>query len=279
MKFPEIIKQIKLQIDSLEENEESNRQEQVKVAEKIEQLKQEIVAQEQLQTELDHQALDICRQIEELKDKREKLCKIELLSSEFQDLQSELASSPELLDTLYSSVSALTSTTSINPDPKSAENKNNNNSKNKESKNIEIKDIPTQFEFVGQDDSEQQENVANQGEKEQPENLQSSSQKNESKEEMGITIADIKAKLPNAERLYQNLVAKHLEQYHTYQNLIIDGLDLIWCSVAFVAFGKETYKSMSLKHHPDRDPDKEKSAIAMQLINTAWEISQEHSPS
>ena len=96
-------------------------------------------------------------------------------------------------------------------------------------------------------------------------------------EEFEITIADIKAKLPNAERLYQNMVAKHLEQYHTYQNLIIDGLDLIWCSVAFVAFGKETYKNMSLRHHPDRDPDKEKSAIALQLINTAWEISQEHS--
>jgi len=273
MKFPEIIKQIKLQLDSLEENEESNRQEQVKVAEKIEQLKQEIVAQEQLQTELDHQALDICRQIEELKDKREKLCKIELFSSEFQDLQSELASNPELLDTLHSSVSALTSTpTNSNPS-------NPTQKENKSPKGINIKDIPAQFQFFDQTDSENQAHLAGLEEKGQSEKPQSSSQENESTEEIGITIADIKAKLPNAERLYQNMVAKNLEQYHTYQNLIIDGLDLIWCSVAFVAFGKDTYKSMSLKHHPDRDPDKEKSAIAMQLINTAWEISQEHSPS
>lgn len=110
MKFPEIIKQIKTQLDSLEENEESNRQEQIKVAEKIEQLKQEIVVQELRQTKLDHEALDICRRMDDLKDKREKLCKIELFSAEFQDLQSELANSPDLLDTLYSSVSALANT-------------------------------------------------------------------------------------------------------------------------------------------------------------------------
>ena len=267
MKFPEIIKQIKLQLDSLEENEESNRHQQIKVAEKIEQLKQEIVAQEQLQTTLDHQALDICRKMEELKDKREKLCKIELLSSEFQDLQSELSSSPDLLNTLYSSVSALASTPTT-----SLPNQNQENSQNNDFTNIEIEDIPTQLQA---DDQVHSGNHLI----EQPENQPFSFQGNKAKEELEITIADIKAKLPNAERLYQNMVAKHLEQYHTYQNLIIDGLDLIWCSVAFVAFGKEKYKSMSLRHHPDRDPDKERSAIAMQLINTAWEISQEHSPS
>ena len=265
MKFPEIIKQIKNQLDSLEKDEESNRQEQIQVAEKIEQLKQDIVAQEQLQKELDHQALDICRQMEELKDKREKLCKIELFSAGFQDLQSELSTSPELLDTLYSSVSALASMP-MNPLPPQKGNKKQENAKKKDLKGINIKDIPSQSQFANKTDSEKQSN-----------GQQSTNQGKDSLEEFEITIADIKAKLPNAERLYQNMVAKHLEQYHTYQNLIIDGLDLIWCSVAFVAFGKETYKNMSLRHHPDRDPDKEKSAIAMQLINTAWEISQEHS--
>jgi len=187
MKFPEIIKQIKLQLDALEENEESNRQEQVKVAEKIDQLKQEIVAQEQLQTELDHQALDICRQVEELKDKREKLCKIELFSTEFQDLQSELASSPELLDTLYSSVSAL-SNTSINSFSKQQEKQEDT-----KNKNLNIEDIPTKLQFVGENNSEQQAKEADlEG------NHHSSSPENESTEEPEITIADIKAKLPNA---------------------------------------------------------------------------------
>lgn len=274
MKFPEIIKQIKNQLDSLEENEESNRQEQIKVADQIEQLKQEIVDQEQRQKELDHEALDICRRMDELKDKREKLCKIELFSTEFQDLQSELASSPDLLDTLYSSVSALANT-SVNSLPRQQGNNKQENAKPKEFNNINIKDIPTQpSQSVDQNDSNRQ---LEDQQINQEENQPTPAPEKEVIEEFEITIADIKAKLPNAERIYQNMVAKNLEEYHTYQNLIIDGLDLIWCSVAFVAFGKDIYKSMSLRHHPDRDPDQEKSAIAMQLINTAWEISQEHS--
>jgi chromosome segregation ATPase len=100
----------------------------------------------------------------------------------------------------------------------------------------------------------------------------STQNQNESSEELEITIETIKANLPQAERLYQKLVAENLEQYHTYQNMIISGLDLIWCAVGFIAFGKESYKKMSLKHHPDRQGSEQ----AMQLINTAWEITQDY---
>jgi chromosome segregation ATPase len=85
-----------------------------------------------------------------------------------------------------------------------------------------------------------------------------------------ITIDEIKDALPNAEKIYQQLVAGYLEEYKTYQNYIVDGLDLIWYAVAFIAFGRNSYRKMSFKYHPDLDG----SERAMQLINTAWSISQ-----
>jgi chromosome segregation ATPase len=90
--------------------------------------------------------------------------------------------------------------------------------------------------------------------------------------EFKLSIEAIKEALPNAEKIYQTLVARYLEQYQVYQNFIIDGLDLIWCAVGFIAFGRTSYRKMSFKYHPDLDG----SERAMQLINTAWEISQEY---
>ncbi|MBE9047548.1 molecular chaperone DnaJ [Pleurocapsales cyanobacterium LEGE 10410] len=85
-----------------------------------------------------------------------------------------------------------------------------------------------------------------------------------------ISIDDIKEALPNAEKIYQQLVAAYLEEYKIYQNYIVDGLDLIWYAVAFIAFGRSSYRKMGFKYHPDLDG----SERAMQLINTAWSISQ-----
>ena len=87
-----------------------------------------------------------------------------------------------------------------------------------------------------------------------------------------ISINEIKEALPNAERVYQKLVANNLEEYKTYQNYIVDGLDVIWYAVAFIAFGRSSYRKMGFKYHPDLDG----SERAMQLINTAWSISQSY---
>lgn len=87
-----------------------------------------------------------------------------------------------------------------------------------------------------------------------------------------ISIEEIKQALPQAERIYQKLVANYLEEYKTYQNFIVDDLDVIWYAVAFIAFGRPSYRKMSFKHHPDLDG----SQRAMQLINTAWSISQSY---
>jgi len=87
-----------------------------------------------------------------------------------------------------------------------------------------------------------------------------------------ISIDEIKEALPNAERIYQKLVANYLEEYKTYQNYIVDGLDVIWYAVAFVAFGRPSYRKMGFKYHPDLDG----SERAMQLVNTAWSISQKY---
>jgi chromosome segregation ATPase len=88
-----------------------------------------------------------------------------------------------------------------------------------------------------------------------------------------ITIDEIKQALPNAEKVYQKLVANYLEEYKTYQNYIVDGLDVIWYAVAFIAFGRSSYRKMGFKYHPDLDG----SERAMQLVNTAWSISQSYS--
>ena len=87
-----------------------------------------------------------------------------------------------------------------------------------------------------------------------------------------ISIEEIKRALPQAEKIYQKLVAKYLEEYKTHQNFIMDGLDVIWYAVAFIAFGRSSYRKMSFKYHPDLDG----SQRAMQLINTAWSISQSY---
>ena len=234
MNFTEILQQIKAQLQKIEEKEQANQQEQAELTQNIEQIVQnieqlnlEIEEKYHRQSELDREALDLCRRSEELKDKLEKISKIQSLSAEFQGLQAEFQGNQDLLNTLYSSLSAVA-------DFDSSLNLANPSIGLYESDRTDI-----------------------------PE---------EEIEEFTLNIETIKAHYPQAEKLYQQLVAQNLEQYHTYQNLIVNELDLIWCAVAFVAFGKDSYRKMSLKYHPDLQGSEQ----AMQLINTAWEISQEH---
>lgn len=100
-------------------------------------------------------------------------------------------------------------------------------------------------------------------------NLELKETNNSSYVNYSISIEDIKNALPNAEKIYRQLVTGYLEEYKTYQNFIVDGLDLIWYAVAFIAFGRPSYRKMSFKYHPDQDG----SERAMQLVNTAWSIS------
>ena len=234
MNFTEILQQIKSQLEEIEKKEQANQKEQAELtqnieqlADKIEQLNREIEEKYRRQSELDREALDLCRLSEELQDKQQKISKIQSFSAEFQGLKAEFAGNQDLLNTLYSSLSAVA---------------NFNGSLNLENSSTNL------FESDQTDIPEDE------------------------IEEFTLNIETIKANLPQAEKLYQQLVAKNLEQYHTYQNLIVNELDLIWCAVAFVVFGKESYRKMSLKYHPDLQGSEQ----AMQLINTAWEISQEH---
>ena len=161
----------------------------------------------------------------------DKLERIANLSQEFLDLHAECQDSEDLLNTLYSSVSAT-----------SAE---DNQKAQFDEPIIELEGysvIP-----------------------EAPENNKNNY------EDYSISIEEIRIALPNAEKTYQQLVANHLEEYKTYQNFIVDGLDLIWYAVAFIVFGRSAYRKMGFKYHPDLDG----SERAMQLINTAWSISQD----
>ncbi|MGK7950070.1 MAG: molecular chaperone DnaJ [Xenococcaceae cyanobacterium] len=105
------------------------------------------------------------------------------------------------------------------------------------------------------------------------ENKEEQQQQQDSKDEsVTLTLHNLRNVLPDAEAIYKQLLSSNLEKYQTYQNLIIDELDVIWCSVAFIAFGRSAYRQLSFKHHPDLNGSEE----AMQLINTAWEISEEY---
>ncbi|WP_237743563.1 J domain-containing protein [Pleurocapsa sp. PCC 7319] len=232
MNIMENVAQIKSQLEQIDAQEKANQQEQEIVNRRIIELESELQQQHKRRSELDDEALQLYTQAEELRPKLDKLTRIANLSQEFLELHAECQDNQDLLNTLYSSVSNI-----------SIENKGQNFS------HPLILDL-------------------NQPEPE-PE-LESPEDNHNSYANYSITIDEIKEALPNAEKVYQQLVAGYLEEYKTYQNYIVDGLDLIWYAVAFIAFGRSSYRKMSFKYHPDLDG----SERAMQLVNTAWSISQ-----
>ena len=238
MNLTEILNQIKSQLEQIHAQEQANQQEQAKINQRIEELEAEIKQQLRRRSELDEEAIRLYSQAEELKPKLNKLQKILNLSQEFQELKAECQDNQELLNTLYSSITNISA----------LGNENNDNVIEYHSKD----EIESKNEF--------QANL----------NLNNT---NNSDPNYKLSIEEIKQALPNAEKIYQHLVASYLEEYQTYQNYIVDGLDLIWYSVGFIAFGRESYRKMSKKYHPDLKPGSERS---MQLINTAWEISQQY---
>ncbi len=238
MNLTEILHQIKSKLEHISDREQANQQEQAQINRRIEELEAEIKQQLRRRSELDEEAIQLYSQAEGLKPKLNKLQKILNLSKEFQELEVECQNNQELLDTLYSSISNL--------NVLGNENNNRENPDNSKSK-IESKN-----------ESEPDSNGNN---------------ANNSASNDKLSIEAIKNALPNAEKIYQHLVAGYLEEYKTYQNYIVDGLDLIWYSVGFIAFGRESYRKMSKKYHPDLKPGSER---AMQLINTAWRISQQY---
>ncbi len=233
MNLGEAVDQIKYQLQEIETKEQINQQEQATIATNIERLEAEI---KKLQAELS----DNYQRQSELDQEAIQLCRqAETFNSKLNNLEKIVALSQE-----YKSLQL--------------EFKDN-----QELLNTLYSSITTIVsEDINSDDYTN--------------DFKSKTQNSEHQEDIpshNLDIDYIKSMLPDAERIYQKLVACYLEEYHTYQNLIVDGLDLIWCSVAFIAFGRSSYREMSRKHHPDL----EGSEKAMQLINTAWEIAQEYS--
>lgn len=236
MDIYETVAQIKSQLEQIEQEEQANQAEQVQVRQRIVELETELQQQQQRRNELDESALRLYTQAEELKPKLNKLERIANLSKEFLELHSELQDSEDLLSTLYSSVSA----ESVEVNQQALLNSPLFNQA--ETQEIKLEPLRT------------------------PANTYSNYS------DFSISIDEIKDTLPNAEIIYQRLVASNLEEYKTYQNYIVDGLDVIWYAVAFIAFGRSAYRKMGFKYHPDLDG----SERAMQLINTAWGISQQY---
>ena len=250
MNLTALIAQIQSQLEQLSDREKINQQEQAATSEKIKQLETKIEEQYRHQSKLDDEAIQIYRQGEELKAKLTKLNRIAALVQEFQNLHTECQDNQELLQTLYSSIPLLTE---------------------EESLQIDREQILTNNQQSVDDCQDEQQQPNSDLTPEKKAEKQKSKQ-DEENQRAQITIQNIKTTLPNAVLLYKQLIASNLERYQTYQNLIIDELDVIWCSVAFIAFGRVAYRQLSFKHHPDLDGSEQ----AMQLINTAWEISEEY---
>ena len=234
MDINETMAQIKTQLEQIELSERENQREQAEVTEIIVDLEAKLQEWQKRRNELDEEALKLYTQAEELRPKLDKLERIANLSKEFLELHNECQDSQDLLSTLYSSIS----TSSVEDDNGQV-----------------LLNSPL---FKQQPDGTV------------PPITPETPPKDYS--EYSISIDDIRDALPNAERIYQKLVANYLEEYKTYQNYIVDGLDVIWYAVAFIAFGRSSYRKMGFKYHPDLDG----SERAMQLINTAWSISQKH---
>ena len=234
MDINETMAQIKNQLEQIEFSEQENQREQAEVTEIIVDLEAKLQEWQKRRNELDEEALKLYTQAEELRPKLDKLERIANLSKEFLELHNECQDSQDLLSTLYSSIS----TSSVEDDNGQV-----------------LLNSPL---FKQQPDGTV------------PPITPETPPKDYS--EYSISIDEIRNALPNAERIYQKLVANYLEEYKTYQNYIVDGLDVIWYAVAFIAFGRSSYRKMGFKYHPDLDG----SERAMQLINTAWSISQKH---
>ena len=222
MNITENIAQIESQLKGIQSKEEANQREQAKTSQRILELEAELRQQQQRRDRLDEEAIKLYTQVEELKPKLDKLKRIANLSQDFLELHTECLGSEDLLNTLYSSVSAESIQSNIEA----------------------LNELPALEPLV-----------------KTPSNDYS---------QYSIGIDEIREALPNAEKIYQRLLGRHLEEYKTYQNYVVDGLDLLWYAVAFIAFGRSAYRKMGFKYHPDLDG----SQRAMQLINTAWSISQ-----
>ena len=229
MNITETVAQLEAQLKQIELKEQVNQEEQAKINQRILDLETELEQQQQQRNRLDEEALKLYTQAEALSSKLDKLKRIADLSKEFIELHTECKDNQDLLNTLYSSVSA-----------------------------ISIQDGEALLS------SPRIERELTNSE------LTQSNVKDSNYSQYSISIDEIKEALPNAEKIYQQLVANYLEEYRIYQNYIVDGLDLIWYAVAFIAFGRPSYRKMGFKYHPDLHG----SERAMQLINTAWSISQ-----
>jgi len=245
MNVIETVAKIKSQLEEIELQQQANQQEQARINQSIIELEQKLRQQNQRRNQLDQEALKLYTRAEELKPQISKLERIANLSKEFLELHTECKDNEDLLNTLYSSVS----NTSV------------------ENRKPVVTDIYTDRPLSSAELSQSEFIADRQTSSQFPDAHDSNAA------EYSISIAEIKQALPNAEKIYQQLVADYLEEYTTYQNYIVDGLDLIWYAVAFIAFGRPTYRKMGFKYHPDLDG----SEMAMQLINTAWSISQNFS--
>jgi chromosome segregation ATPase len=238
MNLVDTLAYIQSQLEQIESQQEQNQREQAATDVRIKELEAEIKQQYKRQSELDSEAIELYSKAEELQTKLERLTRISSLSKEFQELQQEFKDNQDLLETLYVSIF------------ESAE-------RNKYLK-ISIQDLS-----FGEEE--------NMVEEKSPPSSKSSIDIGD-REPPTVTLESIRAVLPDAEQIHTQLNEWYCEKFEVHRNCLIDNMTVAWYAVAFIAFGRSLYYKLSRKHHPDLDG----SDGAMQLINAAWEVSEDY---
>lgn len=239
MNLADTILHIQSQLQQIEIQEENNQREQAATNSRIEELEAELKQQYQRQSELDSEALELYRNTEDLKNKLERLRRISGLSLEFKQLQNEFQGNQDLLETLYVSIF------------ESAERSERN-----KYFQIDIQDLIDDDDVNDTNDKTNDKSVSDFGDRNNPE----------------LTVDNIRAALSDADRIHYQLNEWYCEKFEVHKNSSIDNLTVGWYAVAFIAFGRSLYHKLSRKHHPDRNG----SDSAMQLLNTAWEVSEDY---
>jgi hypothetical protein len=237
MELSNFIAQLTSQLNEVVIQQEQNQQEQELASKSIFELEAQLQQKYTRQRELDFEAIGLYRKAQDIEVKLNKMKRISSIKEEFKQLVRECGNDRQLLDTLYESLVF---------DPALNESQID--------RTETIEPDPFTKEPFGYAES-----------------LDVGFFKEEL-EDLNLTVESIEDILPKAREIYQYLTREYSDRQEFYAKETVEGLDFIWCAVAFIARGRELYRKLSRRHHPDLNG----TAQSMQFINAAWEVSQEY---
>jgi hypothetical protein len=84
----------------------------------------------------------------------------------------------------------------------------------------------------------------------------------------GFDLDKIRSSLPNTDAIYQVLSNTYRDTYQACQGYQVENMDVVWCTLAFIAFGRSLYRKFTRNY----GFDEQSYANEKLLINTAWDV-------